>query len=125
MAPTWLMFFYLGIASFAPVAASVRAGWWMPYYYGALLMWWVLVSIAVVRRHVRNGKIIETAKPYTAAIRRRSPRTGSSSLPVMTSISTTVSAEVNREPRASASSRTAEAPLRLSRGWAEVKLPKS
>ena len=71
MSPTWLMFLYLGIASFAPVAASVRPGRWMPYYYGALLMWWVLVSMVAVRRQARNGKPIETIKSYTAAFRHR------------------------------------------------------
>ena len=50
MTPTWLMFVYLGIASFAPVLVSLRPGRWMSYYYGALLLWWVLGSVAVVRR---------------------------------------------------------------------------
>jgi predicted LPLAT superfamily acyltransferase len=52
--PTWLMFVYLGIASFAPVLVSLRPGRWMSYYYGALLLWWVLGSVAAVRRLARE-----------------------------------------------------------------------
>jgi hypothetical protein len=53
--PTWLMFLSLGIASFAPVV-SLRPGWWVPYYYGALLVWWVLVSVAAMRGVAREDE---------------------------------------------------------------------
>ena len=52
--PTWLAFLFLGIASFAPVV-SLRAGWWMPYY-GALLVCWVLTSIAAIRGVARRER---------------------------------------------------------------------
>ena len=52
--PTWLVFLFLGIASFAPVV-SVRPGWWVPYY-GALLVCWVLVSVAAKRRVAREDR---------------------------------------------------------------------
>ena len=52
--PTWLAFLFLGIASFAPVV-SLRAGWWMPYY-GALLVCWVLTSIAAIRGVARKER---------------------------------------------------------------------
>jgi hypothetical protein len=50
------MFLYLGIASFAPIVMGLRPGWWVPYYYGALLVWWVLVSVATVRRVTREDR---------------------------------------------------------------------
>ena len=53
--PTWLMFLFLGIASFAPVV-SLRPGWWVPYYYGALLVCWVVVSVAAMRRVAREDR---------------------------------------------------------------------
>ena len=53
--PTWLMFLFLGIAAFAPVV-SLRPGWWVPYYYGALLACWVLVSVAAMRRVAREDR---------------------------------------------------------------------
>jgi hypothetical protein len=53
--PTWLMLVSLAIASFAPVV-SLRPGWWVPYYYGALLVWWVLVSVAAMRRVAREDQ---------------------------------------------------------------------
>jgi hypothetical protein len=59
MVPTWLMFLFLGIASFAPVVVGLRPGWWMAYYYGALLVWWVLVSVAAVRWVVREDHSTE------------------------------------------------------------------
>jgi hypothetical protein len=52
--PTWLVFLFLGIASFEPVV-SVRPGWWVPYY-GALLVCWVLVSVAAKRRVAREDR---------------------------------------------------------------------
>jgi hypothetical protein len=52
--PTWLMFLFIGIASFAPVV-SLRPGWWMPYY-GALLVCWVLVVAAAMRRLAREDR---------------------------------------------------------------------
>ena len=79
MTSTWLMFLYLGIASFAPVVVSLRPGRWMPYYYGALLMWWVLVSLATVRRRAREESAPQPARtairtPMSSAS--RSPRNG-------------------------------------------------
>ena len=53
--PTWLMFLSLGIASFAPVV-GLRPGWWVPYYYGALLVGWVLVSVAAMRGVAREDR---------------------------------------------------------------------
>ena len=83
--PTWLMFLSLGIASFAPVV-SLRPGWWVPYYYGALLVWWVLVSVAAMRgvaredqkakrqlartpHQLRDAKNAEAAETHADAVR--------------------------------------------------------
>ena len=55
--PTWLVFLFLGIASFAPMV-NVQLRWWVPYY-GALLMCWVLVSVAVIRRMAREDQKAE------------------------------------------------------------------
>jgi len=44
-----LMFLGLAIASFAPVAMSLRPGWWAAFYYGTLFGWWVWMSLATVR----------------------------------------------------------------------------
>ena len=83
--PTWLMFISLGIASFAPVV-SLRPGWWVPYYYGALLVWWVLVSVAAMRgvaredqkakrqlartpHQLRDAKNAEAAETHADAVR--------------------------------------------------------
>jgi hypothetical protein len=52
--PTWLVFLFLSIASFAPVV-SRWPGWWMAYY-GALLVCWVLVSVAAMRRVAREER---------------------------------------------------------------------
>jgi hypothetical protein len=52
--PTWLVFFFLGIASFAPIV-NVRPRWWA-LYYGALLMCWVLVSVAAMCRMAREDQ---------------------------------------------------------------------
>jgi hypothetical protein len=46
--PTPLVFLFLGIASFAPTA-SHWPGWWVAYY-GALLVCWVVASVAAMRR---------------------------------------------------------------------------
>jgi hypothetical protein len=48
MIPTWLIFVFLVIASFAPIV-SLRPGWWIPYYAG-LLACWVVAVIAALRR---------------------------------------------------------------------------
>jgi len=53
--PTWLMFLILVIASFAPLV-SLRPGRWMPYYYGALLVCWVLVAVAAMRQVAREDR---------------------------------------------------------------------
>ena len=83
--PTWLMFLSLGIASFAPVV-GLRPGWWVPYYYGALLVGWVLVSVAAMRgvareereakrkvarilRLLRDAKTAEAAETNADAVR--------------------------------------------------------
>jgi membrane protein implicated in regulation of membrane protease activity len=52
--PTWLVFLFLGIASFAPIV-SLRPRWWAPYY-GAMLVCWVLVSVAAMRRVARRDQ---------------------------------------------------------------------
>lgn len=49
------MFLILVIASFAPLV-GLRPGRWMPYYYGALLVCWVLVAVAVMRRVAREDR---------------------------------------------------------------------
>jgi Domain of unknown function (DUF4381) len=52
--PTWLVFLFLGTASFAPLV-SLRPGWWM-LYYGALLVCWVLVAVAAMRQVARADR---------------------------------------------------------------------
>ena len=52
--PTWLLYLFLGIASFAPVA-SLWPGWWTLYYSG-LLICWVLLSFAAMRRLARERR---------------------------------------------------------------------
>ena len=52
--PMWLMFLFIGIASFAPVV-SLRPAWWMSYY-GALLVCWVLMAVAAVRQLGREDR---------------------------------------------------------------------
>jgi hypothetical protein len=56
LASTWLKFLLLAIASFAPVGLGLRAGWWVPYYYGALFVSWVFVSTAAERRAAREDE---------------------------------------------------------------------
>jgi hypothetical protein len=48
MIPTWLIFLFLVVASFAPVV-SARPAWWIPYY-AALLACWIVAIIAAFRR---------------------------------------------------------------------------
>jgi hypothetical protein len=55
--PTWLVFLFLAIASFAPIV-NLQPRWWAPYY-GALLMCWVVVSVAAVRRMARDDQKLE------------------------------------------------------------------
>jgi hypothetical protein len=45
---TPLVFLFLAIASFAPVA-SYWAGWWAAYY-GALFVCWVVAAVVAMRR---------------------------------------------------------------------------
>jgi hypothetical protein len=52
--PTWLVFLFLAIASFAPVV-SLRLVWWVPYYV-ALLVCWVMVSVAARRQVAREDR---------------------------------------------------------------------
>jgi hypothetical protein len=47
--PIWLMFLALGLASFAPVVVGLRPGWWALSYFGAVLVWWVWMSVARAR----------------------------------------------------------------------------
>ena len=51
---TWLVFLFLGIASFAPVV-SLRPRWWAPYY-GAMLVCWIVVSVAAMRLVARKDR---------------------------------------------------------------------
>jgi hypothetical protein len=52
--PTWLMFLFLGIASLGP-HVSLLPRWWIAYY-GALLVCWVLMSVADMRRAAREER---------------------------------------------------------------------
>jgi hypothetical protein len=52
--PTSVIFLFLGIASFAPLA-SHWPGWWMAYY-GALLACWVVASVTAMRRVARRER---------------------------------------------------------------------
>jgi hypothetical protein len=52
--PIPLMFLFLAIASFAPIA-SYWPGWWIAYY-GALLMCWVVASVAGMRREAQEER---------------------------------------------------------------------
>jgi hypothetical protein len=52
--PTWLMFLFLGIASLGP-HVSLWPRWWIAYY-GALLVCWVVMSVADMRRAVREER---------------------------------------------------------------------
>jgi hypothetical protein len=53
--PTWLLFAFLTVSAFAPVAGRWR-GWWVAYY-GALLVSWVFVSVAAFRKAARAGRM--------------------------------------------------------------------
>lgn len=59
MTSTRLMFLLVAIASFAPVFTSLRPGWWMAYYYGALLLCWVWMCVARVRRSALEDQMAE------------------------------------------------------------------
>jgi hypothetical protein len=52
--PTWLAFLFLAVAAFAPLVSFSRR-WWIPYY-GALMVCWVLVSVAAMRRLARQER---------------------------------------------------------------------
>jgi hypothetical protein len=69
--PTWLTVVVLGVGSFAPVVVGLRPGWWMLYYYGVLLVWWVWTSIARVRW---DGRDDQSAARLLGARGRRSLR---------------------------------------------------
>jgi hypothetical protein len=56
MTSTRLILLLLAIASFAPVAMSLRLGWWAAVYYGALFGWWVLISMALVSWTTPHGR---------------------------------------------------------------------
>jgi hypothetical protein len=53
--PTWLLFAFLTVSAFAPVAGRWR-GWWVVYY-GALLVCWALVSVAAFRKAARADRM--------------------------------------------------------------------
>src|SRR5262245_22658559 len=63
--PTWLLFLFLGIASFAPLAS--RTSGWLVAYYIALFACWIVVVIAAVRLLVREG--VASAGHYSARLR--------------------------------------------------------
>jgi hypothetical protein len=64
--PTWLLFLFLGIAAFAPLA-SRTPGRWLVAYYISLFACWIVVSIAAVRQLVREG--VTSAGHYSAKLR--------------------------------------------------------
>jgi hypothetical protein len=68
MTSTRLTLLLLAIASFAPVAMSLRPGWWAATYYGALFVWWVLMSIALVSWTTPDDS--ETDSPVGGSVRR-------------------------------------------------------
>lgn len=70
MVPTQLMFLCLAIASFTPAVIGLRPGWWMAYYYGALLVLWGLLSFAAVRRAASRDQ--RTVRPLGGRVRRLS-----------------------------------------------------
>ena len=75
LASTWLKFVFLAVASFAPVGLGLRSGWWVPYYYGALFVSWVLLSTVAERRAAREDQedqmaeyeLTRSAREYWAA----------------------------------------------------------
>jgi hypothetical protein len=67
--PTWLMFLFFTVASFAPAAMGIRPGRWVPYYFGALLLGWVLVSVAAMRRVAREDQK-PTRRLFSAVVQR-------------------------------------------------------
>jgi hypothetical protein len=79
MISTRLLLVYLGIASFAPVVLGLRPGRWVPYYYGALLIWWGLVSVASVRRIRLRDQTLESQ--LSRAIRQRQDIKGANAQP--------------------------------------------
>ena len=52
--PTWLMYLFLGIASVGP-HVSFWPRWWIAYY-GALVVCWVLMWVADMRRAAREER---------------------------------------------------------------------
>jgi hypothetical protein len=67
--PTWLMFLFLSIAALGP-HVSLWPRWWIAYY-GALLVCWVLMSVADMRRAVREerqaqGNLARTLRQFRA-----------------------------------------------------------
>jgi hypothetical protein len=64
--PTWLLFLFLCIAAFAPIW-SRWPGWWM-WYYGVLLLCWILMSVAAIRRVGREYRNAQhTTRPLRDA----------------------------------------------------------
>jgi hypothetical protein len=56
MIPTPLLFLFLAVSSFAPIASS-WAGWWTAYY-GALMACWIAIVVAAMRREQRKLKFL-------------------------------------------------------------------
>jgi hypothetical protein len=82
--PTWLVFAFLTVAAFAPVAGR-WPGWWVVYY-GALLVCWVLVSIAALRRagradRMRQRKLARLFRQHRNAEKARLEEAGATAVP--------------------------------------------
>jgi hypothetical protein len=60
MIPTPLLFLFLAVSSFAPIASS-WPGWWTAYY-GALMACWVVIVVAAMRREQRKLKFLATLR---------------------------------------------------------------
>jgi hypothetical protein len=135
-----LMFLGLAIASFAPVVMSLRPGWWAVFYYGALFVWWVWMSLATVRWTTPDGqgtdrrvggsvrRLIIVARGQTVLYARiRAVLLGDDAAEV---ILDRRNAERRRqlevfipERRRSERRRHNVEPLLLGQGWADVSLP--
>jgi hypothetical protein len=137
-----LMFLGLAVASFAPVVMSLRPGWWAVFYYGALVVWWVWMSLAIVRwttpdddvtdrrigRSVRR-LIIVSRRQTVLYGRIRSVSFGDDTVRVIVdrrSADRRRRLQVFIPDRRHAERRSHDVdPLLLGQGWAEVRLPNS
>jgi hypothetical protein len=135
-----LMFLGLAIASFAPVVLSLRPGWWAAFYYGALLVWWVWMSLATVRwttpdDHVMDRRIGRSGRRLIIVARGqivlfgriRSVSFGDDTVRVIVdrrSADRRRQLQVFIPDRRRAERRRHDVePLLLGQGWAEVRLP--